>query len=98
MDRRNKKEEKDKKNSPSESLTRMVETVDKLWHKLENDYPDVLPNVGDVKEFSRNIKTTLSGNNKNKISEIANKIRSDLLKETKKRNIDWKTLTPYSNT
>ena len=66
-------------------LTRLVETVDKLWHQLENEYPDILPSVEGVKDFNKHIKGILSGSNKNKIAEFANKIRTDLLTGTKTR-------------
>jgi hypothetical protein len=66
----------------SQSLTRLQETVDQFWHRLENDYPTKLPSVGDVKEFNAHIKATLSGidqKGSTEIATIANKIRSHLL-------------------
>jgi hypothetical protein len=79
-----KKEEKDKENGPSECIVRIVETVEKLWHQLENQYPDILPSVEGVKPFNKEIKTTLSGPKKDKIGEIAKRIMDDLLEEPKK--------------
>jgi hypothetical protein len=91
-----KKEEKDKKNSPSESLTRLVETVDKFWHHLENEYRDKLPSVGDAKKFNKYIKTELSGYEGEKIAEIANKIRANLLKSSEEYSIDdFKNILEY---
>jgi hypothetical protein len=72
------------KSDVSLCLTRLQETVDKFWHRLENDYPNILPSVGDVKEFNAHIKATLSGIDQKRSTEIAtiaNKIRTHLLEK-----------------
>jgi len=58
----------------SACLTNLEETVDKFWHHLENQYPDKLPSLGDVKEFNKHIKTLSDDERK----EIADKIRTHM--------------------
>jgi len=58
----------------SDLLTKLEEVVDGFWHHLEDQHPDKLPSVGDVKEFNRNIKLLSRDDRK----EIADKIRAHL--------------------
>lgn len=63
-------------------LTELLETVDKFWHRLENDYPLRLPSVEGVKAFNAHIKSRTPEERK----EIADRIRSHL-----KSDYEWKT-------
>jgi hypothetical protein len=57
-----------------EELKRLLETVDRFWHYLENKYPKQLPSVEGVKEFNSSLKK-LSGKQRH---EIAYEIRCHL--------------------
>jgi hypothetical protein len=59
----------------SESLHRLLETVDKFYHKLENTYPLDLPSVDGVKDFNSKIKLL----SERRRTEIADEIRSHLI-------------------
>ena len=91
-------------NEVSICLTRLEETVDKFWHRLENDYPKILPSVGDVKQFNKHLKEMLSSKEQKEsaeIEEIANKIRTHLLEKQRKKEYavdDFKNILDYLKT